>query len=40
MNSDTILIVLGEPYSTFSEVMLKYFKSNYFRRSKKKITRD
>ncbi len=37
MSSDIILIVLGEPNSIFSEVMLKYFESKKFRNNKKKI---
>ena len=28
MKYKPILIVLGEPYSTFSEIIFKYFKSN------------
>ncbi len=34
MNSKIILIVLGEPNSIFSEVLFKYFKSNFFLRNK------
>ena len=37
MNIKTILIVLGEPNSTFSEVLFKYFNSNKFKKNKKKI---
>ena len=37
MNSDKILVVLGEPNSTFSEILFKYFKSSNFQRKKKKI---
>ena len=37
MNIKAILIVLGEPNSTFSEVLLKYFNSNKFKKNKKKI---
>ncbi len=37
MNSNTILIVLGEPNSTFSEVLFKYFKSKDFKKNKNKI---
>ena len=37
MNIKTILIVLGEPNSTFSEILFKYFKSNDFKKYKKKI---
>ncbi len=32
-----ILIILGEPQSTFSEILFKYFSSKKFLRSKKKI---
>lgn len=35
MNIETIIIVLGEPYSTFSEIIGKYFSKN--KRFKKKI---
>ncbi len=37
MNIKAILIVLGEPNTTFSELLLKYFKSNNFKKNKKKI---
>ena len=37
MNTKTVLIILGEPNSTFSEILFKYFKSNDFRKYKKKI---
>lgn len=37
MNTDTILIILGEPNSTFSEILFKYFKSATFKKNKKKI---
>ena len=37
MNIKVILIVLGEPNSTFSEVLLKYFNSNKYKQNKKKI---
>tara|TARA_B100000242_G_scaffold282074_1_gene243024 strand:+ start:562 stop:1095 length:534 start_codon:yes stop_codon:yes gene_type:complete len=37
MNTKIILIVLGEPNSTFSEILLKYFKSKKFRKINKKI---
>ncbi len=37
MNTKIILIVLGEPNSTFSEILLKYFISNNFKTNKKKI---
>ena len=36
MNINTILIVLGEPNSTFSEILFKYFKSEKFKKFKKK----
>ena len=37
MNIKNILIVHGEPNSTFSEILFKYFKSNQFKKNKKKI---
>ncbi len=37
MNSKIILIILGEPNSTFSEVLFKYFKSPNFKKNKNKI---
>ena len=37
MNTKIILIVLGEPNSTFSEILFKYFKSKKFKNNKKKI---
>ena len=37
MNSNVILIVLGEPNSTFSEILFKYFKSFKFKNNKKKL---
>ncbi len=37
MNIKIILIVLGEPNSTFSEILFKYFKSNNFSKNNKKI---
>ena len=37
MNIKVILIVLGEPNSTFSEVLFKYFNSNKYKKNKKKI---
>ena len=44
MNINYIIIVLGEPYSTFSEILGKYFtknkkqkKKNYFNRKFKII---
>ena len=37
MNIKVIVIVLGEPNSTFSEVLLKYFNSNKFKKNEKKI---
>ena len=35
MNINTILIVVGEPNSTFSEILFKYFKSEKFKNLKK-----
>ena len=35
MNINYIIIVLGEPYSTFSEIIGKYFKKN--KKLKKKL---
>ena len=37
MNIRTILIVLGEPNSTFTEILFKFFASNKFKKNKKKI---
>ncbi len=37
MNIKAILIVLGEPNSTFSEVLFKYFNSSKYKKNKKKI---
>ena len=37
MKINKILIVLGEPQSTFSEILLKYFYSKEFSKNKKKI---
>tara|TARA_Y100000741_G_C18234917_1_gene551276 strand:+ start:380 stop:1342 length:963 start_codon:yes stop_codon:yes gene_type:complete len=37
MNSNIILIVLGEPNSTFLEVLFKYFISSDFKKNKKRI---
>ena len=37
MRINKILIVLGEPYSTFSEILFKYFNSREFSENKKKI---
>jgi len=37
MNINTIVISLGEPNSTFSEILFKFFHSNKFKRSNKKI---
>ena len=36
MSSKIILVVLGEPNSTFSEILFKYFKSKKFKKNKKK----
>ena len=37
MNINFILIALGEPNSTFSEILFKYFSSVDFKKNKKKI---
>ena len=37
MKQNKILIILGEPQSTFSEILFKYFKSKAFLKNKKKI---
>ncbi len=37
MNTKTILIILGEPNSTFTELLFKYFKSNFFKKNNNKI---
>ena len=37
MNIKTVLIVHGEPNSTFSEILFKYFKSTYFMKNKMRI---
>ena len=37
MKINKILIILGEPYSIFSEILFKYFKSKDFKKNKKKI---
>ena len=37
MKINKILIVLGEPQSTFSEILLKYFSSKEFSKNNKKI---
>ena len=37
MNTKIILIVLGEPNSTFSEILFKYFKSKKFKNIEKKV---
>ena len=37
MNIDKILVSLGEPQSTFSEILFKYFSSNNFKKTNKKI---
>ena len=37
MSTKIILIVLGEPYSTFTEILMKYFNSDNFKKGKKKI---
>tara|TARA_Y100000992_G_C21273031_1_gene498069 strand:- start:3600 stop:4565 length:966 start_codon:yes stop_codon:yes gene_type:complete len=37
MNIDKILIVLGEPYSVFSEILFKYLRTRNYKKNKKKI---
>ena len=37
MKVNKILIVLGEPQSTFTEILFKYFKSKESSKNKKKI---
>ena len=37
MNTNIILIILGEPNSTFSEILFKFFKSKIFKKLNKKI---
>ena len=37
MNSNIILIVLGEPNSTFLEVLFKYFISSNFKKNNKRV---
>ena len=37
MSTKIILIVLGEPNSTFSEILFKYFISKKFKNNKKRI---
>ena len=37
MKINKILVVLGEPQSTFSEILFKYFSSKQFSKNKKKI---
>ena len=37
MNTKVVLIVLGEPNSTFSEILFKYFKTKKFNKTKNKI---
>ena len=37
MSTNKILIILGEPNSTFSEVLFKYFRSKFFKHNKNKI---
>ena len=37
MNIKILLIVMGEPNTTFSELLMKYFNSNIFKKNKKKI---
>ncbi len=37
MKLNKVIIILGEPQSTFSEIIFKYFNSNEFIKNKKKI---
>ena len=37
MKINKILIILGEPQSTFSEILFKYFSSRNFKKNNKKI---
>ena len=37
MNTKIILIILGEPNSTFSEILFKYFNSIKFKKERKKV---
>ena len=37
MKINKILIILGEPQSTFSEILFKYFNSKEYSKNKKKI---
>ena len=37
MNTNIIIIILGEPNSTFSEILFKFFKSEIFKKINKKI---
>ena len=37
MSTNKILIILGEPNSTLSEVLFKYFRSKFFKHNKNKI---
>ena len=37
MKINKILIILGEPQSTFSEILFKYFSSKQFKKNKKKL---
>jgi len=37
MKINKILIILGEPHSTFSEILFKYFNSKEFSKNKKKL---
>ena len=38
MNINHILVVMAEPKSIFLEILLKYFISPHFKKSKKKIS--
>ena len=37
MKNKPIIIVAGEPYSIFSEIFFKIFKSNFFKKHKRPI---
>ena len=37
MNIKVVFIILGEPNSIFSEILLRYYTSRQFKKNKKKI---
>ena len=37
MNTKIILVILGEPNSIFSEILIKYLKSNNFKNSNMRV---